>query len=168
MIHFLVVKDLFHARCPHMHSGHVAWLVTEHFASHWSVFYTANLAGVGTQIALRSRYLNYSCRFSGLSFITFNPWESRLLTAGQSLEVEHKRQNQGWKECCSWLLFLVCVTAEYKASQTGSKNSGHPKTRAWVLILPSSNDSVSFPGNSNDSQGETIKGVGLKLSLPLH
>lgn len=52
---------MFHTHCPYKHGGHVAGLVTEHLASHWSVFCTVNLAEAGTQITLLSLYLNDSC-----------------------------------------------------------------------------------------------------------
>lgn len=40
-------------------------------------------------------------------------------------------------------LFVLCVTTVSGAWQTGSKISGHPKTRASVLILPAGNDSLA-------------------------
>lgn len=55
-------------------------------------------------------------------------------------------------------MFVVCVTPVNRAWQTGSKISGHPKTRASVLILPAGNDSPAcFRGNSEDSQADKVK-----------
>lgn len=53
---------------------------------------------------------------------------------------------------------MVCVTTVNIAWQTGSKISGHPKTRASVLILPPEDDPLArFRGNSEDFQTDKVK-----------
>lgn len=61
---------------------------------------------------------------------------------------------------------MVCVTTVSRAWQTGSEISGHPKTRASVLILPAGNDSLArFRGNAEDSQTDKEERRNLKDML---
>lgn len=106
----------------------------------------------------RSCYANYCADNSSLI--------GRRGTGGGREGVERGKdggregENSEWRKVhCWWLLFVVCVTTVNRAGQTGSKISGHPKTRASVLILPAGNDSLArFRGNSEDSRADKVKG----------
>ena len=163
-ITFLFLFFFKNAPSPYEHVGHVAVLVTKHFAAFFFEAYSQfNRSWNANSFAPTS---SEWCWFSGLSYIwnyvkslrTFgrrcphscyanDPVDNSSLAGGREIregERERQRGNRERSEAhCWWVLFVVCVTTVNIAWQTGSKISGHPKTRDSVVILPPEDDPLA-------------------------